>query len=91
MITEQKEQMAASVAITEEPLGSSKWTPRWIVNVGHNCHLGLTTDDRCFVVLYPKKDGSWCPGTHIPTEVAIIIGKMATIGINRYTLDCSFV
>lgn len=54
------------------------WQPDQIVDVGHGCKLGITTDDGCFVVLYPTEFGQWRPGTHIPPPVAKVIGELAT-------------
>jgi len=53
------------------------WKPRWVVDVGHGTQLGLTIDDGCFVVLYPKSGGeTWKPGTHIPRAVAERISQL---------------
>ncbi|MBA7678139.1 hypothetical protein ES703_86410 [subsurface metagenome] len=53
------------------------WQPEQIVDVGHGCKLGVTTDDGCFVVLYPTEFGQWRLGTHIPGPVAKILGQLA--------------
>ena len=57
---------------TSESAGpqSVNWQPEWVVDVGHGCEVGLTTDDGCFLVLYPQPDGSWRSGTHIPRQAA---------------------
>lgn len=54
----------------------SPWQPRWTVDVGHGCEVGVTTDDGCFLVLYPMKDGQWRPGAHIPTAAARLMGTL---------------
>jgi hypothetical protein len=48
----------------------AEWRPRWVVEVGHNCRVGIAIDDGCFVVLYPKPGYNWKPGTHVPRQVA---------------------
>ena len=53
------------------------WQPEWVVDVGCGCELGVTIDDGCFVVLYPNGCGQWQLGTHIPLEVAKLLGKLA--------------
>ena len=53
------------------------WQPEQIVDVECGCKLGITTDDGCFVVLYPTEFGQWRPGTHIPTPIARVIGELA--------------
>jgi hypothetical protein len=51
------------------------WTPRWTVDVGNGCSLGIAIDDGCFVVLYHHGD-SWRPGKHIPKAVAVRISEL---------------
>ncbi len=58
----------------------SPWQPRWRVDVGHGCEVGVTVDDGCFVVLYPDEMGQWRPGTHIPVAAACLM-KMVNAGV----------
>jgi hypothetical protein len=57
------------------------WRPRWLVEVGHGCHLGLATEDGCFVVLYPGKNGTWRPGKRVPRPVAERMAQLAGSGV----------
>jgi hypothetical protein len=59
----------------------ARWLPRWLVDVGHGCELGITTDDGCFVVLYPHEDNAWQPGRHIPKPVAERMAQLAASGV----------
>jgi hypothetical protein len=68
---------------SSNPIAAPSWQPRWTVDIGHGDRLGLTTDDGCLVVLYPKKDGSWRPGTHIPKPVAERIAQLVGSGVIR--------
>ena len=54
----------------------SNWQPKYIVDVGCGCEVGLSTDDGCFIVLYPNDVGQWELGTHIPMQVAQLIAKL---------------
>jgi hypothetical protein len=56
------------------------WQPDWVVDAGTDCEVGLTTDDGCFLVLYPQPDDSWRPGKHIPRQVAERIGQLVASG-----------
>ena len=60
-----------------ESLAVSSWQPQHVVDVGCGCELGITTDDGCFVVLYPINSSQWRPSTHIPRKVAEKIGELA--------------
>ena len=70
----------AVVNVAPEPLRDGPaldlWQPRWTVDVGHGCEVGVTTDDGCFLVLYPTKAGRWRPGAHIPTAAARLMGAL---------------
>ena len=61
---------------SEESCRLDIWHPQWIVDVGHNCQVGIATDDGCFVVLYPNEVGQWRPATHIPVAVAQLLGQL---------------
>ena len=56
---------------------SIKYKPEWKVDVGSGCELGISIDDGCFLVLYPKENDTWKPGKHIPLAVAIKLGELA--------------
>lgn len=60
------------------------WRPRWTVDVGHSDKLGLTIDDGCFIVLYPREPNEWAPGTHVPRAA---IERMAELLNQGVTLD----
>lgn len=65
-----------------------RWEPEWLVDVGHGSVLGVVMDDHCFVVLYPKENGRWEPGTHIPEAIARFLGSVAVPErANRYKGD----
>ncbi|MDE2462125.1 MAG: hypothetical protein KGO02_00205 [Alphaproteobacteria bacterium] len=53
----------------------SDWRPKWLIEIDGDTSLGLTIDDGCFIVLYPKGDDTWRPGTHIPKRVAESIAQ----------------
>ena len=55
----------------------SPWQPRWRVDVGHGCEVGVTTDDGCFLVLCPDETGQWWPGQWIPPAAARLIGSLS--------------
>lgn len=55
----------------------SQWKPRWTVDVGHGCKVGVTMDDGCFLVLVPDGTGQWWPGQWIPPAVARLIGSVS--------------
>ncbi len=57
--------------------GRVEYKPKWKVDVGSGCELGISTDDGCFLILYPKETGQWKPGKHIPPVVARELGKLA--------------
>lgn len=59
------------------------WEPKWIIDVGHECMVGLTIDDGCFVALLQNETGQWCPTTHIPKNVAIKISEIVEAEIIR--------
>ena len=59
--------------------------PRWIIPVGAGCSLGVTIDDGCYVVLFPKltdtlDSNKWKPGAWIPSDVARFLGILAFLG-----------
>jgi len=65
-------------------LSATDWQPKWEVDVGHNCKVGITTDDHCFVVLVPAFEmkggeveytGEWKPTPWIPMAAARLIGE----------------
>lgn len=56
------------------------WQPRWQVDCGDDCRVGITVDDGCFVVLYPQRGGGWKPGKHIPRQAAEKISQLLTAG-----------
>ena len=67
-------------------LPASDWQPRWEVDVGSGCKVGVAIDDHCFVVLVPgfeMKDGEieytgqWKPTPWIPRAAARLIGMQA--------------
>jgi len=53
------------------------YNPKWKVDVGSGCELGIAVDDGCFMVLYRNKTGQWLPGKHIPPAVASKLGELA--------------
>ena len=53
------------------------WQPRWLVDIGNQCQVGIDIDDHCFVVLTKNVVGSWTPSEWIPPEVAIRLGELA--------------
>lgn len=61
---------------TGDPAKVSLWQPEWRVDVGCGCEVGVTTDDGCFLVLYPAENGEWWPGKHIPLAAARRIGEL---------------
>jgi len=61
---------------TADPGLMSPWQPRWRVDVGHGCEVGITIDDGCFVVLYQNESEQWRPGSHIPLAAARLIGTL---------------
>ena len=58
----------------------SLWQPRWRVDVGHDCEVGVTVDDGCFVVLVQNESSEWHPTAHIPVAAARLIGTVSTEG-----------
>ena len=69
------------VAVDEQDSGQCPvgvlWVPQWIVDCGKGCEVGITIDDRCFVVLAKNWVGQWVPTTHIPREAAEKIGELS--------------
>ena len=57
-----------------------QWKPRWLVDVGQGCSVGITTDDGCFVVLCQDWYGNWRLSKHIPPTVAQFLGGLAVAG-----------
>ena len=53
------------------------WTPKWLVDCGKGCEVGITIDDHCFVVLAKNWADQWMPTTHIPWEAAGTIGDLS--------------
>ena len=67
-----------------DPSVVSNWQPKWEVDVGAGCKVGVTIDDHCFVVLVPsfkmKGDeveytGEWKPTPWIPMAAARLIAE----------------
>jgi hypothetical protein len=56
---------------------ASTWYPKWTMEIGQGERLGITIDDGCLVVLYPRGENLWRPGTHIPKTVAARLGEFA--------------
>jgi len=61
---------------TNISMAKDLWKPKWVIDVGDKCKLGITIDDGCFIVLYPQDSGTWKPGKHIPKEVAERLGEL---------------
>ena len=55
----------------------SSWVPRWIVDVGRDCEMGIAIDDHCFVVLAQAGSGHWMLSRWIPWQVARKLGELA--------------
>ena len=53
-----------------------EYKPKWKVDVGSGCELGISIDDGCFLVLYLKENSHWKPGKLIPPAVAIKLGNL---------------
>lgn len=53
------------------------WVPRWLVDCGKRCEVGITIDDHCFVVLAKDWSGKWGPTSHIPPVVAQRLSELA--------------
>jgi hypothetical protein len=92
--TEQFQRSAETVVVmTEPPMRDTDvvddhckpeavgWRPRWLVDVGHGCQLGITIDDDCFLVLYPHDNDTWKPGKHIPKQVAERMTQLVASGV----------
>ena len=64
----------------------TNWQPRWIVDIGHGCKKGITTDDGCFLVLVPNPNGNgqWYIGEWIPVAVAKQLGEFALSNAMSY-------
>ena len=56
---------------------SGTWKPRWFVDIGGQCQIGIDIDDHCFVVLTKNVVGSWTPSQWIPPIVAVRLGELA--------------
>jgi hypothetical protein len=56
---------------------TTAWTPKWIVDCGKDCEVGLTVDDHCFLVLIKGDSGEWQPCKHIPREAAKKMWELA--------------
>ena len=63
----------------ESPAYVSPWQPKWKVDVGHGCEVGVTIDDHCLMALIPTHKmtngeieftGEWKPTPWIPKAVA---------------------
>lgn len=68
------------IPVDEIDLGSdpsATWLPRWIVDCGRDCEVGIAVDDHCFVVLAKTFDGQWHPTKHIPRQAAEKLGELA--------------
>jgi hypothetical protein len=63
-------------------LNKAQWEPRWRVDVGSGCEVGLTVDDHCYVVLLPhystesSEPAGWRPGKWIPRAAALKIAEL---------------
>jgi hypothetical protein len=79
MITTNPEVQRIAEDDRESPLASSR-EPRWIIDVGDDCRVGITTDDRCFVVLYPQAGGGWKSGKHIPRKAVQKMSELLAAG-----------
>jgi hypothetical protein len=64
----------------QESTTRAVWEPAAIVDVGHGCRVGITTDDGCFLVLYPEPGGGWRPGTHIPRQAVQKMSELLAEG-----------
>jgi hypothetical protein len=53
------------------------WQPKWFMDIGNQCQVGIDIDDHCFVVLTKNIVGSWTPSEWIPPKVAIRLGELA--------------
>lgn len=60
---------------------SVTWIPRWLVDCGKGCEVGITIDDHCFVVLAKSSSGQWGPATHIPWQAVDKLGKLFNGGL----------
>ena len=54
------------------------WKPEWLVDVGHDCQVGIAIDDGCYIVLCPNDVGQWLPTKHIPIAAAKFLGGLAS-------------
>ncbi len=64
---------------SEEILGVAAdvmWQPRWTVDIGNNCQMGLTIDDGCLVPLVLTYDEQWIPTHHLPEALVSFIKDM---------------
>lgn len=66
----------------------SNWQPKWEVDVGHDCKVGVTIDDHCFVVLVPgfemkggeiEYTGEWKPTPWIPMAAARLVAEKSDV------------
>ena len=62
--------------MSENPI-SPIWRPRWFIDIGNKCQVGIDIDDHCFVALTKNVVGSWTPTEWIPPKVAIRLGELA--------------
>jgi hypothetical protein len=56
------------------------WEPKWFVDVGDGCTLGIGVDDNCFLVL-TRYQGRWRPSKYIPKEAAAKISQLLACGV----------
>ena len=63
--------MVFPLAEVAQPTNPSAATlrPRWRVECGAECEVGITVDDHCFIVLL-KREHEWMPTPYIPREAA---------------------
>ena len=68
--------------MNDEPSTVANWQPKWEVDVGAGCKVGVTIDDPCSVVLIPAFEmkngeveytGKWTPTPWIPKAAAQLI------------------
>lgn len=66
----------------EEPITTQlekvTWRPEELIDVGHGCQVGITTDDHCFLVLVQDWYGNWKPSKWIPIAAARRLGELAS-------------
>jgi hypothetical protein len=64
--------------VCERPL---VWQPKEVIDVGHGCRMGITSDDGYYLVLSSSYTGSWKPFNWISPVVAKRLGELAAIQI----------